>query len=146
MNVATLVDAVNTLDVDEIAALGLDDALTVYVALTDAHQILGQVLAQLPNVLAAEWGEKVYELPGVGVFELHAKKRRTRWDREGLLRDVKDARVVDETTGEVVDHLAKVLRVWNLGAPRVTALRALGLDPDDYCTSEWAGYTIQRIG
>jgi hypothetical protein len=31
--------------------------------------------------------------------------------------------------------LARILDVWNLGAPRVTSLRERGIDPDEFCTS-----------
>lgn len=142
----TLADTVNLLDVEAIAGLGLEQALAIQVALDDVNRTLAVVRGAIPDVLAPAWGEKQVEVPGVGVFELHVKKNRTKWDREALLRDVKDARVLDEATGEIVGHLDKVLRVWNLGAPRVTALRAMGLTADEYCTTERAGFQIEKVG
>ena len=47
--------------------------------------------------------------------------------------------------GTDASPLDKVLRVWNLGAPRVTALRDMGLDADEFCRSEDAGHTIRLI-
>lgn len=143
---ADLLAAVNALDVDEIAALPLPEALAIWCQLEEANRTLAQVRSLLPNALASQWGEKQIELPGVGVFVLHGKKNRTKWDKEALLRDVQDSRVIDEKTGEIASPLQKVLKVWNLPAPRVTALRELGLDPENYCASEWAGYSIEKAG
>ncbi len=68
----------------------------------------------------------------------HSKKDRTQWDKPDLLRAVLDTKLVDTATGEILDEtpLSKVTTVWNLGAPRLTALRDRGLDPDDFCTTE----------
>ena len=138
-------DAVNALDVDAVAALPIDDALLVWNELTEAKRVLDGVLSLLPGALAPSWGEKQTEVPGVGVFVLRAKKDRTQWDKDALLRDVLDSRMVNETTGEIESPLEKVLAVWNLPAPRVTALRARGLDPDDYCHTEFGGWQIQKL-
>lgn len=134
------------LDVDVIAALPIEEALDIWTRLEEANRVLSGVRSQLPNLLAASFGEKTLEIPALGVFEIHGKKNRTKWDREALLRDVQDCRVLNDQTGEIASPLDKVLKVWNLGAPRVTALKALGLDPDQYCESEWAGYAIQKVG
>lgn len=64
--------------------------------------------------------------------------RRTAWTDE-LLPTVLDTRRADEN-GEVIEEtpLEKVLHVWHLGAPRLTALRERGLEPDDFCHVTWA--------
>lgn len=152
MNQHDAADLIDTglagLDVDVIAELPIAEALNVWHRLEEANRVLGQVRAQLPNLLAASFGEKTLEIPGLGVFELHGKKNRTAWDKEALLSAVLDSRQVDEVTGEVADEspLDKVLAVWNLAAPRTGVLKKRKIDPDEFCRSEWAGYAIQRVG
>jgi hypothetical protein len=143
-----LLAAVNALDVDEIAALPLPEALAIWCELEEANRILALVRSLLPNALAPQWGEKQIELPGVGVFVLHAKKNRTKWNSEDLYRAVKDTRIVDEKTGEVLSQLAVVEKVYPHAGyqARLTALREIGLDPDEFCSSEWAGYSIEKAG
>jgi hypothetical protein len=83
---------------------------------------------------------------GVGVIRRHRKRSRTEWAKDDLLRAVLDSRLVDPHTGEIADEtpLDKVRHVWNLGAPRVTALRDRGLDPDEFCRTELRdGWTIE---
>lgn len=67
-----------------------------------------------------------------------------RWDKDGLRRAVLDSRLFDRTTGEFVDEtpVEKVLHIWNLGVPRKTALTERGLNPDEFCESEFRGWKI----
>lgn len=147
-DVKLLTDITN--DLDENAARGaydsLDTALICLAAIREARTQLAHVEHELENRLAPVMDKRVV-IPGVGTFEKHAKKNRTQWDRDDLLRAVLDTRIVDKDTGEVLDEtpLQKVLQVWNLGAPRVTALRQRGLDADEFCRSEPAGFSIQLI-
>jgi len=92
-------------------------------------------------------------LPDGRVWELRRGARRTLWDHEDWKRDVRAKitdQVLDETvgtswltnaeTGELVD-LAPVIQValdrgqaaHSSNPPKVTALKALDLDPKDYC-------------
>lgn len=140
-------EAINDLDVDAIAALPLDCALTAYSMLEDARRILAQVCSQLPNLIAPNMGEKQVTVEGVGTFVMHGKKNRTQWEKDALLSAVLDSRLIDPKTGEVADEtpLAKVLHVYNLPAPRTTALKARAIDADQFCRSEWAGYSIEVL-
>lgn len=148
MSAADVVTALERVDPDAIAAMSTEDALRELALLTDANRLLGQIRSLTEQAVAEQMGPGIYTVEGVGSFERHGRKNRKTWDREALLRDVLDTRLVDEATGEVTDPtpLDKVLHVWNLGAPRVTALRARGLDPDEYCASEWGGWSIEVIG
>jgi hypothetical protein len=72
-------------------------------------------------------------------------KPRTGWNTASLLADLErtvkaavPATLIDRD-GELrhswEDAKAMITTVWNLGAPRTTAVRSYLLDPDDYCTA-----------
>jgi len=101
-------------------------------------------------------------LPGTaGPVEVHGKRDRKAWQRGPLLRMVLDSRLqpnpdtgelqpedeghvtVDDEPVTVSPDLGRVLHVWNLGAPRTTALRDRGIDPDEFCTSTWGGRELR---
>lgn len=142
-----LLETVNHLDVDAISDLPTADALTAWAALEESHRVLGQVRSAVTHLLAEAMPEKQHVVMGVGTFIRHGKRDRTQWDRDMLLRDVLDSRLVNTATGEIVDEtpLDKVLQVWNLGAPRITALRARNIDAEQYCRSEWGGWSIELL-
>lgn len=145
--VTQVLQAVNGLDVDGIAALPLDDALTAIHVLGDAYRVLAGVRSQVEPLLAERMPEKQVTVEGVGTFVRHKRKDRTQWAKDDLLRAVLDSRLVDPNTGEVADEtpLAKVLAVWNLPAPRVTALRARGIDADEFAHVETGGWTVEVL-
>jgi hypothetical protein len=124
----------------------MDDAVAAWRTLTEAKRWLGDACDDLANVIGKTMTEKRVTAAGVTV-ERSMKVSRTQWDKESLLRAVLDSRVVNEDTGELLDPtpLDKVLRVWNLGAPRVTALRERGLDPDEYATVERFDTWLLRV-
>lgn len=138
-------DAVNSLDVAAIAALPAEEALTCWSILEDANRVLQQVRAELTRMVAEQMPDRQVVVPSIGTFVRHVKKDRTAWEKEDLLRAVLDSRLVDKDTGEVRDEspLDKVLHVWNLPAPRTTALKARGIDADEFCRTERGGYTIE---
>jgi hypothetical protein len=124
--------------------------LTAVVTAWDACEQLRREIADLAADLAAHahglMPEKRVEVEGFGLVERTTKADRKRWDTEALRSAVLDSRLVDPETGEVADEtpLDKVLHVWNLGAPRLTALRARGIDaPDDFCAVEFGAKTIR---
>lgn len=124
----------------------LDEALVARSILATTSVGLSQCREQLDTLIGDAMGEYRVVVEGHGQIERHKKKSRTKWDREGLLRDVLDSRMVDTETGEWVDEtpLEKVLQVWNLAAPRTSALKARGLDGDQYCETETRpGWTVK---
>ena len=125
----------------------LEEALICWAMIEEAARNVSRIRDELAKKLADEMIDKRVTVDGLGTFEKHGKRDRKKWDRDALLRDVLDTRIVDPNTGEVMDAtpLDKVLHVWNLGTPRLTALRDRGLDPEDYCESEFAGFTIQLL-
>lgn len=112
---------------------------------------------ELVDRLAAEMTEDRLELEGVGVFERRRKADRKQWNhdelRSELMRAVRDGRAkrVDSETGEILDEdpTQQAFRViFDCARPdwRVRPLRALDIDPDEYCQSTYGGYSIQLHG
>lgn len=77
---------------------------------------------------------------GGSVWEVHRKApRRTNWDSDGLLRLVVDSRVRNEQTGEIESTLDVIKKVYPLAGynARVTALKKLNINPDEFSSVEW---------
>lgn len=144
--VADLADVVATKP-----ALDLDNAITVWDRIEQVRKTLAGICADFADLIARSLpdnrvidaegnrrGTLRYTGHGLTVERRRAAKRTT-WDADALLSAVMDARLVDTKTGEVTEQtpLEKVTFVWNLGTPRVSALHALGLDPDAFCATEW---------
>lgn len=107
----------------------------------------------LTELLDSALGRNSIEVEGVGRVEVKHGTDRKEWDRRALLRAVLDSRCPpDRETGEAdpsddgraevggelvtcSPDLSRVLHVWNLGAPRVTALRERGIDPDEFAAT-----------
>jgi hypothetical protein len=129
----------------------LGEALVVWNELADSIRRLTAARDDAGNDLAEDMPEKMMVLEGVGVFEKHLKKNRTKWAKDDLLRVVLDSRIEepDPDTGEFrvreETPLEKVLDVYNLPSPRTTALKARGIDADEFCESEWAGWSIRLV-
>jgi hypothetical protein len=126
--------------------LPLEDRLRVHAFIAESYRTLGQFLSVWTNSLAESMPKQV-EVEGVGVFVKKGKRDRTQWDKDALLSAVLDSRLVNTETGEVTEEspLDKVRAVWNLGTPRVTALRERNIDPDQFCRSEWGGWGIEVL-
>ncbi len=78
---------------------------------------------------------RAIRLVSVGVFLFVALIATTAFAQQATIVGV----ITDESP---VD---KILYCWNLGAPRVEALRARGLDPDDYCEVEFCPPTVRWV-
>lgn len=147
MNAAEVHEAICSLDVDAIVDAPLSAGLTEFSILADAYRILAQIRSQLEQGIGARMDDKQVTVDGVATFVRHFKKDRTKWDKDDLLRVVLDSRVIDPDTGEIKDEtpLDKVLAVWNLPAPRITALKARGIDADQFAHTERGGYQIEVL-
>lgn len=107
-------------------------------SMIEAKRTIGAICDLIDNALGDVLGHYETVIEGVGVVKRHKRKTRTKWDSPDLLRTVLDSRLVDKTTGEVKDEspLDRVLHVWNLGAPRATALKERAIQIDEYCQVE----------
>lgn len=147
-DVKLLHELVNDLDVSarEQTEGTLDADLIALAMLEEARRNLAIICTDLTNRLAQSMPKQVV-VEGVGVFERRKKKSRTQWEKDALLSAVLDSRMFDRHTGELIDEtpLEKVLATFNLPAPRVTVLRERGIDADQFCTSEDAGWQIQVV-
>jgi hypothetical protein len=125
----------------------LDTGLTCWASLEETNGQRATIRKLLTKKLAEAMPEKLVTVMGVGTFARQRVANRTRWDKD-LYRAVLDTRLVNTQTGEILHEtpLEKVLQVWNLGAPRIRALRERGIDPDDWCDVEYGHLTIQKIG
>jgi hypothetical protein len=112
---------------------------------------------ELADRLAAEMTEDRLELEGVGVFERRRKADGKQWNHDELkselLRAVRDGRAkrVDQGTGEILDEdpTEQAFRViFDCARPewRVRPLKALQIDPDEFCATTYGGYSIQLHG
>lgn len=145
--VGDLAESVRALRPDDIVDLPVDQAAAVYVHLADVQRELAVVMSLLTHGFAETLGERETTIDGLGTLRRRGKKDRTAWQKDDLLRAVLDSRLVDKSTGFISEEspLDKVLAVWNLPAPRTTALRERGIDPDEFCHSEWGGWTIEVV-
>lgn len=114
-------------------------------ALRDAVTTLLQIDAALVRhlYLTAPHGDT--ELEGVGVVKVYRSNDRKDWDHETWQKDVRGALLerkgigpvlADPVSGElieVLDLLRELQDVHGAQAPKVTRLRALGLEPGAYC-------------
>lgn len=80
------------------------------------------------------------------VFARTGKPTRKAWKTDELRVAVLDSRLYDQSTGELIEEtpVEKILAVWNLTAPRVTALAARGIDVDEFCVTEWSNVGVRE--
>lgn len=150
------------LDVYLEVALKDDDvaALAVLVAdLADVRRRLSTVEAEVARRAGTirHAAETNGEMPGGGVYTLRRGAIRKAWDHEGWKSQVlnrvldghdvqRDAEVVNAATGERVDVPAIIQEVQaahGATSPKVSILKGLGIDPDEFCESTPGAWTFQ---
>lgn len=139
------------------------DAETALENLTDidperafvVYRMLSDVLTTGRDInkrLASKIGYAIKDLPAPVILagktvKPHPDVARSKWDSEELLRLVKDSRIVDAETGEVKDEteLDRIKDVYPLKGynARIGKLRDRGIDPDEFCSSEFRGWTLE---
>lgn len=133
-------------------ALLADDPADLARALACARDFkadLATVYKDIEDRLIGSWPEHGdLEVPTLGLFGLHRRTKRTGWDHDALVADVLDAAATDvgvETTGDLDPWIAvaALRKAISFGAGKVTALRQLGLQPDEYCREEHDGMTVE---
>ena len=112
----------------------------------DAATIYTDVEARYLDHLE-EHGQRV-EVPGLGLVETHRRTKRTGWDHDALVVDVLQATADEAGVTEVAEldpwqAVAALQLAISFGAGKVTRLRALGLQPDEYCKETPDGWTVQ---
>jgi hypothetical protein len=124
----------------------LEADLIALAMIKEARANLAVAERDLEQVLAKSMTSKTVVVEGAGTFERSKKKDRTQWQKDELLSAVLDSRLFNPHTGELKEEtpLERVLAVFNLPAPRITALRDRGIDADQFCHVEDAGYSIRH--
>lgn len=112
----------------------------------DAKKNLAALYDRVEQLLVSVMGEKELHVDGLGVVVCRRDKSYKDWNHEALLRDVLDSKLVTGD-GEIVEEtpLEKVQQVWPLAGyqARRGAIKARGLNADDYSNAEARGWKIQ---
>lgn len=151
---AQLTGAVATLDRSLASFAGTDvETLDLLGHLRTQRQALAQIESVLEGQAARLMTDDVVTWDG-GMAERRWGKDRKEWKHDDLTRAVTAAIVpvlaVDPASGEVDGDLAALLHqaieqyaATNRPSWRVTAVKPLGIDPDDYCTAVPGRATVQ---
>jgi hypothetical protein len=122
--------------------------------LRDHKQDVARAFDEVELLFLGVAGEKKIEVPNVGLFEVKSSVRRTQWAHDDLFRSV-IARLADEPgllydedgvrlppaamAANVVARLRDVLSPsW-----KITGLRNLGLDPDEYAQTDEQHWSVK---
>lgn len=139
------------------ALMGFDGNAVEWCDLLGRVRAVRQELAQLESLIerdtARAMPRDLLEWDG-GTAERRGGKDRKEWDHDALSRAVTAAIVpalaVDPSSGEVDRDLAATLHeaitqyaATNRPSWRTTALRPLGIDPDEFCTAVPGRSTVQ---
>lgn len=141
-------------DADDVAAMAV-----LVADLQDLRRRLSQVEAEVARRAGSirHAAETNGEMPGGGVYTLRRGATRKAWDHDGWKTRVlnlvldrhevhRDDQVVNAETGAAVDVAAIVQEVeaaHGSTAPKVSILKGLGIDPDEFCESTPGPWTFQ---
>lgn len=103
------------------------------------------------DLLAGLLGHDVIEVPGLPPIQKRGGTDRKSWDWDGLLPVLLRRHLDPEGTGEVdpavveaaATFATKVLGVTPSKGPKITAVKGLGLDPDEWCQTTPGRATVQ---
>lgn len=118
-----------------------------FVALHDAKRRLDLIHRTLEEALAEALPSGVSEIPGLPPVERKRGRERKQWQNDRLFDFVQRHALDPDGTGEfpsdpmeAVDRVTRLIReVWSFTPstnPRITALRSIGVDPDEWCSSQ----------
>lgn len=125
--------AMDTADVEELAHL--------HVAITKAAQRLATIRGAVETALAKVMPDKRLELPGLPPIERRQGADRKGWDYEAVISAL--AREAAGDLGALLESLKECAPFTPSMQWRVGALRAHGLDPDEFCETKPGRVTIQ---
>lgn len=128
-----------------------------YQQLLAGFQYLKQIKADIDILLRATEDDITRLLPekkqfveGIGTVERRTTSTR-KWQSENLMRDLCRSSLDPEGTGEItvgsisqlIDNLTAVLPLTASLGWRVTALKELGINPDEYGEATYGRHTVQ---
>jgi hypothetical protein len=125
-------------------------------AIRDCRQDLAALYKRIETDLMNEAGEKRFVVEGGGEVEIKHTTKRTQWRHSDLLAAViarvmdEPATIYDQETGELLPYMTighnvteRLRDCVSLGAGKVTGIRAIGLQPDEFCHEEDGGYSVK---
>ncbi len=138
----------------EYAATNLPAAVELYAEYEGLRSAMGKRTEDMAKTIAEHMPDRRIEVPGVGVVERRQGKDRKAWDWDPLFRRTVRAYLDPDGTGEfptdpmvAVDRMRsmvdEVIGLTPSKGPRLAPLRGLGIDPDEYCTSQPGRVSLQ---
>jgi hypothetical protein len=98
---------------------------------------VGEAFQRVEQALLAVAGEKKFEVPNLGLVEIKKATKRTAWDNAGLWAEVvRKARDLAEEPLVVLERCARPS--W-----KVTPLRELGVQIDEWCQETDEGWSVR---
>mgnify|MGYP006928495357 FL=1 len=123
------------------------------VDLDDIRLRIALALQVLEDALIATMTTKTLEIEGLPVLEQRGGKARKAWQSDELLPFVVRKALVSRAPNAnvdtvnsvyaVVDEISKAVPFTGSLGWRVTALKAMGIDPDEFCESSPSRRTVQ---
>ena len=123
--------------------------------LRDHRQDVARVYDEIEQWVIHQAGDRRIEVPNLGVVEIKSSVRRTGWMHDDLFRSV-IARLADEPgvfydpeegcllpTSQMASNVVSVLREVLSPSWKVTGLRKIGLDPDEYAQVDEKHWNVQ---
>lgn len=164
MSLATMVQALSDIAAELEAEYdsGVDDELptaeklgVVLCALRDCRADLAVLAKKVEGGFLSMAGERYIVVDGYGEFQAQKKTKRTKWQWDTLVPAV-ISRVMDEP-GTIYDDDGTLLPYATIGhnvaaklhdcigfsAGKVTGLRAIGLQSDEFCTETPDGWSVK---
>lgn len=119
-------------------------ALFVVRGLRQKWQQLESALETEATQTARELHVKEGEVAGIGGFQVRTGRDRNQWDHHNLAAEV-TRKHLEQSGGsfEPSELVSAILAAAQVSGWRVTVLRPLGIEPDDYCKSVAGRSTVQ---
>lgn len=140
----------------QMEALHPEHVVALVAGVQDVRRLLAETEAALARTVGRdEMAPREGVLPDGRRYEVRKGANRKAWDHDRWREDVRAqvlsgvGPLVDTDTGEAVDPwalLQAVQEAHGAGAPRVGALKALGLDVGDYCETVPGPWGLQVTG
>ncbi len=139
------------LEYEEVMDASPEMLAVVLAAIRETRADLASFYSLVERELMEVAGSKRFVVEGLGEVAIKKSVKRSEWDHDALAQVVVayalDERILDEDTGEYESAFQAVARVLlecaGINYWRVIALRARGIDPDEYCSVDEAAYGVQ---
>lgn len=124
--------AVDDGDVEELADL--------HIKLSEAKRHLNEIARFVEEGLAEVMPDEIVELPGMPPLQRRFGASRKNWDSDSLFNTI---RRDSEDWDDFADKIRAAVPFTGSLGWRVTELKKLGIDPDEYCESKPGRVSVQ---